>query len=220
MVVAPSQGLALMETPTVAVTVSTPPEDSWANPGGVAADQTEGLMDAKRACPGEAIPQGALELLSEDTGIKGIAGSRVDPPRKRVWLSEAAGGPKARRRKGNPPPGRQRLEEWLLAPRDRESTIGAGLVPQAAVAAENPAGVGIGRKAVISGMSGAEVGPGEGWASTVSETASQARTAQASPGVAWDAKQLSEREEKLIAPLVVVRDLVGHDDVKETRVRA
>jgi len=55
-VVAPSQGLALMETPTVAVTVSTPPEGSWANAGGVAADQTEGLMDAKRECPGEAIP--------------------------------------------------------------------------------------------------------------------------------------------------------------------
>ena len=64
-------------------------------------------------------------------------------------------------------------------------------------------------------MSGAEVGSGEGWASTVSETASQARTAQASPGVAWDAKQLSEREEKLIAPRVVVRDLVGHDDAEQ-----
>ena len=57
-VVAPSQGVALMEPPTVPVMVSTPPEIDSANVGGVAADQTEGPMGAKRACLGETIPQG------------------------------------------------------------------------------------------------------------------------------------------------------------------
>jgi len=214
-VVVPSQGVALMETPTVAVMITTSPEGNWADAGGVAADQTEGPMGAKRACPGETIPQGVLELVSEETVKKGTAVWRIDPPRKRVWLSEAAGGPKARRRKGNPSPGRQRLEGWLLTSRDIESEADAVLVPQVDVTEESLTGGEIGRKTAFPGISGADVGPEEGWASTVSEAASQARTAQAPLEVARVVEQLSEREGKLIAPRVVASDRAEHVDAEQ-----
>jgi len=153
-----------------------------------------------------------LELLPEETGKNGAVVSRGDPLRKRVWLSEAAGGPKARRRKGNPSPGRQRLEEWLLTTRAIESGIVVGLAPQVAVAKDNSAGGEIGQRAAISGTGGADVGPEDGWASAAYESASKAHTPQGPLEVALVAEYGSEREGELMAPRVVECDLAGHGD--------
>jgi len=214
-VVAPPQGAALMETLTGVVMVATAPEDAWAKPGVLATTQIEGRMGAKTAAPGLTIPQGVLELRSEDTVKKGTAVCSIDPPRKRVWLSEAAGGPKARRRKGNPSPGLQRLEGWLLMSREIKSGTDAVLLPQVAVAEESPTGGGIGRKVVNPGICGADVGPEEGWASTVSEAASRARTVQTPLEVARVVEQLVERERRSIAPRVVVSDQAEHVDAEQ-----